>query len=72
MIHLENRVWSPEAGGNVAVSMPTPLGWGKHHTFSSGGRAEEFLRKIWGGKSRGITVQVLEPEAHGEVAGWIF
>lgn len=49
--------WSPEAGEIWLSPFLGPLAK-KNLTFSARDRAEEFLLKIWGGRSSGTTVQV--------------
>lgn len=71
MINLESWDWSREARGKKTLFSPSPLPLAaKNLTFSARGKAEEFLRKIWGGRSSSIMVQVLEPkDPRGSWAG---
>lgn len=71
MINLESWDWSREERGKTSFPpSPLPLA-AKNLTFSAREKAEEFLGKIWDGRSGGsITVQVLEPNAsRGSWAG---
>lgn len=62
VIDLEKEDWSREAGETWLSSSLGPLAE-KNLTFSAGGRAKEFLWKIWGRRSSGTVIQVLEPKA---------
>lgn len=68
---MESWDWSREARGKKTSFSPSPLPLAaKNPTFSARGKAEEFLQKIWGGRSASTTVQVLELKApRGSWAG---
>lgn len=70
MINLESWDWSREDRGEKRRFLHPHSLWLLRTSLSQpGGKAEEFLRKIWGGRSGSITVQVLEPSVHPEGAG---
>lgn len=54
--------WSPDAGEIWLSPFLGPLAK-KNLTFSVRDRAEEFLLKIWGGRSSSTMFRYLEPKA---------